>query len=211
MKSVLPLALFLASVSLAQAQTTTQIAPQAAATAAPAAAAKPQAQQGLGLGKHDSSAPINVSSDNFLGDLTTKIGTYSGNVVVVQGDMKMRADRVRVDVVDGKPTKIYSYGNVVIEAPNGTATGDNGVYDLTPNTVTLTGKVVLTKEKDVMRGTMVVMDMNTNLAHLTAKDMPGGRVQALFIPKPQDNANGTAKKPAAGTATAKKPAAAGSK
>jgi len=188
MRSAVAFAIVLASASIARAQT-----PPAAQPAQTHAT-----QQSLGLGKHDSSAPINISSDNFLGDLTTKIGTYSGNVVVVQGDMKMRADRVRVDVVDSKPSKIYSHGNVVVEAPNGTATGDDGLYDLTPNTITLTGKVVLTKEKDVMRGTSVVMDMNTNLAHLTAKGMPGGRVQALFIPKKKDDADTPAKKPAAG-------------
>ena len=69
--------------------------------------------------------------------------------------------------------------------PNGTATGDNGVYELGPRTITMTGHVVLTKEKDVMRGTKLVMDMNTNLAHLYAQGMPGNRVQGLFIPPPQ--------------------------
>jgi hypothetical protein len=49
----------------------------------------------------------------------------------------------------------------------------------------MTGHVVLTKEKDVMRGTKLVMDMNTNLAHLYAQGMPGNRVQGLFIPPPQ--------------------------
>ncbi len=197
-------------------------APPAASQAAPTqagatqAGAKKPAQQstagGLGFGKHDSNAPINVSSDNFTGDLTTKIGTYTGNVVVIQGDMRMRADTMKVNVVQGKPTRIEAAGKVVVNAPNGTATGDNGVYDLGPRTITMTGHVVLTKEKDVMRGTKVVMDMNTNLAHLTAQGMQGNRVQGLFIPPPQQNANGTAagsQKPAQGAKTsdqAKKPA-----
>jgi lipopolysaccharide export system protein LptA len=150
---------------------------------------------GLGFSKHDSSAPIDVSSDNFLGNLATKVGTYSGNVVVVQGDMKMRADRVQIVEVEDKPNKVYAHGGVVVDAPNGTATGDDGVYDLVVKTITLTGKVVLTKEKNVMRGTKLVMDLNTNLAHLTAQGMQGGRVQAVLIPKP--DSNGTpAKKPA---------------
>jgi lipopolysaccharide export system protein LptA len=189
--------------------------PQAAPQAAPQAGAKKPAQQsattGLGFGKHDSNAPINVSSENFVGDLATKIGTYLGNVLVIQGDMRMRADKVKVNVTQGKPTRIEAEGHVVVNAPNGTATGDNGVYDLTPRTITMTGHVVLTKEKDVMRGTRLVMDMNTNLAHLTAQGMQGNRVQGLFIPPPQQNANGTAagtQKPAQGAKTsdqAKKP------
>jgi lipopolysaccharide export system protein LptA len=140
---------------------------------------------GLGFGSHDNNAPINVSSDSFVGDLANKIGTYIGNVIVIQGDMRLRADQVKVHVAQGKPTHIEAIGKVVVSAPNGTATGDNGVYELTPRTITMTGHVVLTKEKDVMRGTKLVMDMNTNLAHLYAQGMPGGRVQGLFIPPPQ--------------------------
>ncbi|HEY4125970.1 MAG TPA: hypothetical protein VGM36_15215, partial [Rhizomicrobium sp.] len=34
---------------------------------------------GISMGKHDSNAPINVSADNFVGDLNTKVGTYIGN------------------------------------------------------------------------------------------------------------------------------------
>jgi lipopolysaccharide export system protein LptA len=144
------------------------------------------------LGSHNSNAPINVSSDNFVGDLATKVGTYIGNVLVIQGDMRMRADTMKVNVNQGKPTRIEANGKVVVTAPNGTATGDTGVYELGPRTITMTGHVVLTKEKDVMRGTKLVMDMNTNLAHLYAQGMPGNRVQGLFIPPPQQQNSGAA-------------------
>ena len=154
----------------------------------------PSAATNLGLGKHDSNAPINVSSDNFIGDLATKVGTYIGNVLVIQGDMRLRADKVKVNVAQGKPTRIEAGGRVVVNAPNGTATGDNGIYELGPRTITMTGHVVLTKEKDVMRGTKLVMDLNTNLAHMYAQGMPGNRVQGLFIPPPQKN-GGTTSKP----------------
>ena len=147
------------------------------------------------LGSHNSNAPINVSSDNFVGDLASKVGTYIGNVIVIQGDMRLRADRVKVNVAQGKPTRIEATGKVVVNSQSGTATGDNGIYELGPRTITMTGHVVLTKEKDVMRGTKLVMDLNTNLAHLYAQGMPGGRVQGLFIPPPQKGgANSTVKK-----------------
>jgi len=38
------------------------------------------------MGQHNSNAPINISSDNFVGDLQTKVGTYIGNVIVIQAD-----------------------------------------------------------------------------------------------------------------------------
>ncbi len=145
----------------------------------------------LGLGKHDSNAPINVSSDSFIGDLNTKVGTYVGNVVVIQGDMRLRADKVKVNIAQGKPTRIEADGKVVVSAPGGTATGDNGVYELGPRTITMTGHVVLAKEKDVMKGTKLVMDLNTGVARLNAQGMPGGRVQGLFVPPPQKRGSTT--------------------
>jgi lipopolysaccharide export system protein LptA len=146
--------------------------------------------QGLNLGTHDNNAPINVSSDTFVGDFQTKIGTYIGNVLVTQADYKLRANTVKVDVINGQPNKFFAEGRVVFDSPSGTAIGDHGVYDLTPpRTITLTGNVILTQQKDVMRGTVLVVNLVTGKAHLTAKAMPGNRVQSLFIPKPQPQAS----------------------
>ena len=142
--------------------------------------------------KHDNSAPINISSDNFQGDLETKVGTYIGNVIVIQGDYKLRADKMNVHVVDGKANTIDAAGNILFNSGIETASGDTGVYDLNAHTVTLDGKVVLTKMKNVMRGTHLVMNLDTNKAYLTAKGMAGGgRVQGLFIPAPKKDDGST--------------------
>src|SRR5262249_70330 len=111
----------------------------------------------FGLSKRDTNAPIQVSADRFDADFNAKTGVYSGNVVVTQGDFRLRSDKVRVNVVDGKPDKIFAYGNVVFTAPSGNAKGDNGVYDVAPRLITLTGRVVLNKERNVMRGTMLTV------------------------------------------------------
>lgn len=149
------------------------------------AATAPTAPAHGALAGHNSNAPINVSSDNFVGNFETKVGTYTGNVVVTQADYKLRADKVDVKVVDGKPSRFVATGNVVFISSSGTATGDDGIYDLGPRTITLTGHVVLTKEKDVMHGTALTVNMNTGESHLTARGAPGGRVQGLFVQQPQ--------------------------
>jgi len=140
-------------------------------------------------GKHDANAPINVSADKFQADSNAKTGTWSGNVLVVQGDMRMRANSVRLNVVgkDNKPDKILASGNVVVDSPNsGTVTGDSGVYDVVARTVTMTGKVVLTRQKDVMRGSQLTVNLETGVATLgSGAKTPGangGRVQGIFTP-----------------------------
>jgi lipopolysaccharide export system protein LptA len=139
----------------------------------------------LDFGKHSANEPINVSADAFLADIKGKTGTYSGNVIVTQGALKLRADKVRVNVIDNKPDKIEATGHVVFDSASGTAQGDIGVYDIAPRTITLNGHVVLAKDKNVMRGTTLVVNLVTGAATLQSKGANGGRVQGLFNPPPQ--------------------------
>lgn len=164
--------------------------------AQPSVSQKPRAthtQGALQFGAGKCNGHIDVEADNFVGNFETKIGTYIGNVVVTQASCKLRADKVIAEAVEGNNlNRLTATGNVVFDSSSGTATGDNGVYDMGPKTVTLTGKkVVLVKGKNVMRGTILVVDLNTGLAHLTAKGMPGGRVHGSFVPKSGGN-DGTA-------------------
>ena len=151
-------------------------------------------------GHHDANQPIAVSADRFVAEKNPAAGasgaitgTYSGNVVITQGDIRMRADTVRINVIDNKPNKIFADGHVVVNSASGVATGDAGVYDVSPRLVTLTGHVVLTKDKNVMRGPQLTVNLVTGVATLggggrvnsTIQGGGNGRVQGLFTPPPQ--------------------------
>ena len=58
----------------------------------------------------------------------------------------------------------------MVNSASGTATGDTGVYDVAPRLVTLTGHVVLTKEKNVMRGAQLTVNLVTGIAQLGGGD-----------------------------------------
>lgn len=139
---------------------------------------------------HNNNAPITINSDSFQADLNAKILTYSGNVVVVQGATKLRANQVKVLTANGKADKITASGNVVVDDPaSGIATGDNGVYSVVPRTVVMTGNVVLKKGRDVMKGAQLTVNLNTGQATLGGgakapgvQGTSGGRVQGVFTP-----------------------------
>ncbi|HUO89949.1 MAG TPA: LptA/OstA family protein [Rhizomicrobium sp.] len=149
------------------------------------------------LAHHDANQPIAVSADRFVaeknpatGNQGQITGTYSGNVIITQGDIRMRANTVRINVINNKPDKIFANGNVVVDSASGTATGDAGVYDVAPRLITLTGHVVLTKDKNVMRGAQLTVNLVTGVAQLGGGGVSGthgggGRVQGLFTPPPQ--------------------------
>ena len=142
--------------------------------------------------QHDNNAPIDISSDSFQADLNAKSGTYTGNVIITQADMKLRANVVKVTTVDGNADKVVASSNVVVDSPkSGIVTGDNGVYSVVPRIVVMTGNVVLKKGKDVMRGVQLTVNLATGQAVLGGgvKSQTGaqgnGRVHAVFLPNSQ--------------------------
>jgi lipopolysaccharide export system protein LptA len=158
-----------------------------APVAAPAQAAQDQPGKGFGGLSYDSNKPIQVNANTFFADLNADTGTYQGNVVVVQGDMKLHADVVKVYAPNGKARRMEAHGHVVVDSPSGTATGDDGTYDVVTRVIHLTGNVVLTKDRNVMHGNALDVAMATGQAHLVATDQQGrpARVQAVFIPNQQ--------------------------
>jgi lipopolysaccharide export system protein LptA len=166
--------------------------------AAPAAApAQARRNSAMGL---DSNQPIAVNADSFLADLNGETGTYSGNVIVTQGAVRLHADQVKVTAPGGRASKMEATGHVVVDSPSGQAVGDAGVYDVPTQILRLNGHVVLTKEQNVMRGSALEVAMATGIARLTAgaepqvagqPAQPQGRVQALFVPAQRAPATGS--------------------
>ena len=72
-------------------------------------------------------------------------------------------------------------GDVIVTQKESTATGDNGVFDMKANTVTLNGNVVITRGQDVLRGQSSVVDLTSGVSR-----MEGGRVEGLFQSTPRD-------------------------
>ncbi len=138
----------------------------------------------------DTSKPIAVNADSFVADLKAETGTYTGNVIVIQGDVKLHADEVTVAAPGGKASRMDARGHVVVDSPSGTAVGDTASYDVAQQIVHVIGHVALTKDNSVMRGTALDVDIGTGKARLTGGVAGGtqipeqgqGRVQGLFVP-----------------------------
>jgi lipopolysaccharide export system protein LptA len=153
-----------------------------AAQSAPAPAA--QRDRSLAL---DSDQPIAVNADSFLADLNGETGTYTGNVIVTQGRVRLHADQVKVTAPRGRASRMEAQGHVIVDSPSGQAVGDTGIYEVGDQVLRLNGHVVLTKEANVMRGNALEISMATGLARLTSgapaqQGQPPGRVQGLFMP-----------------------------
>jgi lipopolysaccharide export system protein LptA len=161
-------------------------------TAAGAAPANPANPANFKLSNPD--APIEYAANHC--DAAMKEGALicTGNVVIRQGEVRLRADVVRITAPDGKADTVFADGHVVIDSPSGTATGDAGVYRVVPRRITLTGNVVLTREHSVLRGPELNVDLISGQAKLSSgaggtagADAKPGRIQGLFTPKSADD------------------------
>lgn len=71
------------------------------------------------------------------------------------------------------------------------ASGDLGVYDLKAKTITLTGNVVVTQGKNILRGDRVVVETTTGNARVESDTAAQSRVRALILPGKGANGSST--------------------
>lgn len=148
------------------------------------------------LPNHNSNAPIDVAADAF--DVASRDGraTYTGNVVVRQDRLTMRAGRVSVAFTTGGSidiNRVEATGNVTVTADDLNARGNVALYDLDQRLITLIGNVVLTQAGNRLTGNRLVINVGSGRANLTgggpaASDgsTSGGRVTGRFT-VPQRN------------------------
>lgn len=166
--------------------------------------------------KHDSKQPIEVTSDALQVFQEENRAVFTGHVVAIQGDVRLKADTMTVyyraadkaEDAQKKPTspaeqnaikKIDATGDVFLSTPEETASGATGTYDVEAQEIHLNQNVILTRAKNVLKGDKLVYSFATGKSVLTGGAAPvqgetqtGGRVRALFVP--EDNKPG-AKKP----------------
>lgn len=151
----------------------------------------------LGSGKE----PIKIDADRLDVFDSEKRATFTGNVVAVQGDTTIRCSALNVFYeqsaasASGQDTKVVEkkagegdnnirkldcQGPVTVVSKDQTATGQHALFDRDSNTVTLTGNVALSQEKNIQQCDRIVYNLNTSVANCIAK--PGGRVQGVFVP-----------------------------
>jgi len=78
--------------------------------------------------------------------------------------------------------RLEAYGNVVVTQKDQTATGEVGIYDLKTSSVTLTGNVLMTQGKNVLRGEKLWVDLATGVSRVEPAKNGHGRVEGLFLP-----------------------------
>lgn len=153
-----------------------------AALALTLSAAPAIAQVGIGFGgvAHDSDQPVEVTSDSLSIDQSTGRAVFEGNVIIVQGDLRMAAGRVEVvysETGDARSVEeVIATGGVLVTRGTDAAEGTEARYDITAALLTLTGDVLVTQGATAIAGDSMVIDMTTGNGTVD------GRVRTVLDP-----------------------------
>ncbi len=122
-----------------------------------------------------------------------------GNVDIQQGTARLRADTVTIrfsskpagagsSIVGGfgQVENIVAEGNVYYVTPELKAKGDRGVYELATDTITMTGKVALMRDRDVAEGETLRMEVKNRR---TTLEGGSGRTRMVIDPSTQPGQN----------------------
>jgi lipopolysaccharide export system protein LptA len=160
----------------------------------------PNALQGFSQNRNQ---PVHIEAATLEVRDKQKEATFSGDVRVTQGDTNMRCKSLVVFYEGGpgdagktktmtadKPgpggeqriKRLEARGGVVVTQKEQTVTGSLGIFDMKTNTVTVTGNVVMTQGKNVLRGERLVVNLTSGVSRVESGKNGHGRVEGLFQP-----------------------------
>jgi lipopolysaccharide export system protein LptA len=157
----------------------------------------PNALQGFSQNRDE---PVHIEAATLEVRDKDKVATFSGDVRVTQGDTNLRCKSLVVfyeqegkkgstlPAADPGPggqqriKRLEARGGVVVTQKQETATGDLGIFDMKTNTVTLTGNVVMTQGKNILRGDRLVVNLTSGVSKVESGKNGHGRVEGLFLP-----------------------------
>lgn len=136
----------------------------------------------------DRNQPISLVADKATFNDRTGVTTYTGNVVIEQGTMKLQADsivaqlnskrEIQTITANGRPSKFQQQ----ISAEKGVARGEAQkiIYNADTGIITLTGNAYLFQDGASIRGNSLKYSMNKG--DIEAQGSSSNRVQLIIPP-----------------------------
>lgn len=147
-------------------------------------------------GKDDFTKPIEIASNYQEGDGITKIFIYSGEVLIIQGSLKVEADEVKLDASQGEGNEILfakgtpaQYSQIQEDGSFVTAKANNIEYHLNARSLSLEGKAEIMQDASSVRGESIQFNMELEQIIAQGSDQQSGRVITTIQPAKKRNKN----------------------
>ncbi|HYA37126.1 MAG TPA: lipopolysaccharide transport periplasmic protein LptA [Candidatus Methylomirabilis sp.] len=139
--------------------------------------------------RQDTDEPIRVHAHSVETNEKTGVAIYSGDVLVEQGALSIRADRIeirtrnkRTDFIraTGKPAKLRQRGDKQTDEIQ--AEADRIDYRVASGQIEMTGDVTVHRNTDVFTGDVLQYDLNDKTLKASGDEKGDGRIHAVIQP-----------------------------
>ncbi|MGV6804507.1 MAG: LptA/OstA family protein [Ruegeria sp.] len=135
-----------------------------------------EAQVAFGAVKADPTLPVEVTSETLNVNQEDGSAEFLGNVIVIQGEMRLSAERVLVIYNEDRSgiERMEASENVVLVSPPDAAEGDWAEYTIESGVIVMKGNVLLTQGPSTISGDQMVANLTSGTATMT------GRVKTIL-------------------------------
>jgi len=148
--------------------------------------------------------PVSYSANNLEYFDSEHRLVLVGDVDIVQNDARLRADRITLyfsgssgapssggtaqqGLGSGDIERMIAEGEVYYIRPSQDARGDRAVYDVSQDSVTFTGNVIVMSDENVIRGNTLVLNIGNR--RTVIRPNAGERVRGVFVPSEGNQQN----------------------
>lgn len=130
--------------------------------AAPLTAAAQGADVALGGADYDADAAVEVTADSLSVDQGDGSAVFEGNVLVVQGDLRLSAGRITVEYRDGGGiARLVASDGVTFTSGAEAAEAQEATYELGSRRIVMSGDVLLTQANTAISGERLTIDLES--------------------------------------------------
>ena len=126
----------------------------------------------------DPTLPVEVTSETLNVNQEDGSAEFIGNVIVIQGEMRLTADRVLVIYNEERSAieRMEATENVVLVSPPDAAEGDWAEYTIDSGVIEMKGNVLLTQGPSIISGDEMIANLTSGTATMS------GRVKTILQP-----------------------------
>jgi lipopolysaccharide export system protein LptA len=129
----------------------------------------------LGQSLQLSGTQLEVTADQLDVDQASGASIFSGNVLAVQGDLRLTAGSLRLEYAPGategsqRIDRLIAEGGVTLVTPSEAIEAREAVYALGRGTLDMTGDVLLVQGANVLSGQRFTADLNTGSGRMSGR------------------------------------------
>lgn len=123
---------------------------------------------------------LEITADSLSVDQTSGASDFTGNVLAVQGDIRIAASALRIEYAAGaragsqRVSRLVASGGVTFVTPTEALESRDAVYSLDAQTLEMSGEVMLVQGQNLLSGERFVADLRAGTGRMI------GRVRTII-------------------------------